>query len=165
MSLTVRRGHSLASRTLLSPIHCSTSQEVVALFFDRQQLFGLDMRRKIMNVSSAKWTVQVASSSCFLSWCFFPPAVRERLDIIKPCNMCPFCPVPRKAIKRCLSNLFYLEINVFFTTFAMRDPITEWSLQALFLFNNQGSNSKTLAFALGKGKRNWDSEKCLGTAG
>lgn len=122
MSLTGSRGHSLAPRII--SIHNSTSQEGVVLFFSWQQLSGMDMRRKIMNVSSAKWTAQVASSFSLLSWCFFSPEVRKRLDIIKPCNMCPFCPLPRKAIKRCLSNLFYLEMNLFFTTFAMRDPIT-----------------------------------------
>lgn len=35
-------------------IHSSTSQEGVDLFFNWQQLSGMDMRRKIMNVISAK---------------------------------------------------------------------------------------------------------------
>lgn len=133
VSSELRRGQ-FGSQNIASPRCSNARQEVVALFSNWQQLFGLDVRRKIMNVSSAKWTIQVASSFCLFSWCFFPPAVRGRLDIIKSCNMCPFCPLPRKAIKRCLSTLFYLEMNLFFATFVMRDPITESFLQALFFF-------------------------------
>jgi len=77
-----------------------------------------------MNVSSAKLTVQVASCFCCLAGAFFHPAVRERLDIIKPRIMRPFC-LPRKAIKTCLFTILYLEMNVFFTTLVMRDLITE----------------------------------------
>lgn len=153
----------LASRII--SIHSSISQERIVLFFNWQQLSGMDMRRKIMNVSSAKWTVQVPSSFSLLPWCFFFPLQSGRGWILLNFPICVHS-VPyqkKKAIKRCLSNLFYLEMNLFFTTFARSNNSINSS--GTVLFNDQSSYSKTLSFSPGKGKWNWDSDKSSGTIG